>query len=65
MDFAAPAYCRPSQRKQTRQRSRMIAQDYQHHTMKNYMEGGQTMIERTILDRINKPASGFFFELFP
>jgi len=38
----------------------MIAQDYQHHTMKNYVEGGQTMIKITILDRNNKPASGFF-----
>jgi len=39
--------------------SRTIAQKYQHHTMKNYVEGGQTKIERTILDRGNKLASGF------
>jgi len=29
----------------------MIAQVYQHHIMKNYVEGGQNKIVRTILDR--------------
>lgn len=37
----------------------MIAQEYQHHTMKNYVEVGQTEIERTILDTGNELASGF------